>query len=114
MMTTSLNALDVALAGECPMDDSVPSSVLRRRRTTLVPTWSRVSYALEVLAIDLEILKSDLDHPGVTRALLRRLNLQRSVLMEQKRGLEEEVKEVHDVLLSRYAAGSASVDDWLD
>jgi len=53
MTTTSLGSLDVALVRAGPMDDSVPSTVLRQRRATRSTSWNLVSHALEVLVRDL-------------------------------------------------------------
>jgi hypothetical protein len=55
MMLLSLDDLDAA-----------PPTLLRERRSALTPTWSCVSFAAEVLALDLELLarqpRSDGDH----------------------------------------------------
>jgi hypothetical protein len=72
MMSRSLDELDAVLNSACQINDSVhindavPPTLLRQRRTALTPTWSRVSFAVEVLALDLEVLdrrtQSDEDH----------------------------------------------------
>jgi hypothetical protein len=55
MMSLSLDDLDAA-----------PAALLRQRRCALTPAWSGVSFAAEVLALDLEVLerqpRSDGDH----------------------------------------------------
>ena len=61
-MSRSLDELDAVLNSACQINDSVhindavPPTLLRQRRTALTPTWSRVSFAVEVLALDLEVL----------------------------------------------------------
>jgi hypothetical protein len=46
MMSLSLHDLDAA-----------PATLLRERRRALTPTWSCVSFAAEVLALDLQVLE---------------------------------------------------------
>jgi hypothetical protein len=159
MMSLSLDALDAA-----------PPTLLRQRRSALTPTWSCVSFAVEVLALDLEVLErqpcsdgghlpgiiddlpdlmagrgddawllpmdipdlfaaadtdglldlhremagSDLDDPDVARSLLVRMYVRRSALIERKNQLEVEIDRIRETLLSQYATGTASTDDWLN
>ncbi len=62
MMSRSLDELDAVLNSACQINDSVhindavPPTLLRQRWTALTPTRSRVSFAVEVLALDLEVL----------------------------------------------------------
>jgi hypothetical protein len=64
--STSLDEVNGVLNQGYPIDDSVPPTVLRQRRAALTPTWICVSYAIEVLAVDLQVLnrhkRSDKDH----------------------------------------------------
>jgi hypothetical protein len=56
MMSGVLDVLDGVLSQAHPVDDSVAPAVVRQRRAVLTATWSRISYATEALAIDLEVL----------------------------------------------------------
>jgi hypothetical protein len=56
MMELSLDEVDEMLNRVRPIGCPVPPKVLRQRRTTLTATWNCVSYAREVLALDLEVL----------------------------------------------------------
>jgi hypothetical protein len=66
MMPRSLDELDGVLNRTYGVNDSVPPTLLRQRRTALTPTWNCVSYAVEVLSLDLEVLdrqeQADEDH----------------------------------------------------
>ena len=60
MKAGSFDQLDAML------NDAVPATLLRQRRTALASTWGRVPFAVEVLALDLAVLnrqgRSDEDH----------------------------------------------------
>lgn len=61
-MPRSLDELDGVLNRTYGVNDSVPPTLLRQRRTALTPTWNYVSYAVEVLSLDLEVLdRQELD-----------------------------------------------------
>jgi hypothetical protein len=72
MMSRLLDEFDAVLNsashgnGSVPVNDAMPPTLLRRRLTALTPTKSRVCFAVEVLALDLEVLNwqqhSDEDH----------------------------------------------------
>jgi hypothetical protein len=44
--------------------DTVPPALLRRRRTALTPTWGDVCFAVEVLALDLQVLDRQMRSGG--------------------------------------------------
>ena len=67
-----------------------------------------------LLDLHRELVTSHLDDPGVVRDLLPRVKVQRRALRDRTRAFEEDIKEIHDLLLSQYASGSVSVDDWLN
>jgi hypothetical protein len=56
MMSRSLSELERTLDTDGLIADPVPPAVLRQRRTALALISARLSYAMEVLAIDVEVL----------------------------------------------------------
>jgi hypothetical protein len=56
MMDLSLDAVDEVLSGTRPIGCAAPPKLLRQRRRELTATWNCVSYAMEVLALDLAVL----------------------------------------------------------
>jgi hypothetical protein len=61
-MSASLNDLDEAPSRVRQIGCSVQPGVLRRRRAALTATWRCVSYAIDALEVDLEVLNQD-SHP---------------------------------------------------
>jgi hypothetical protein len=55
-MAASPNDLDRASSRARPIGCSVQPGVLRRRRAALTATWSCVSYAIDALEVDLQVL----------------------------------------------------------
>jgi hypothetical protein len=56
-MSSSLDQLDEIRRRPSVIADGASPTVLRQARVALTATWNRVSYALEALALDLEVLK---------------------------------------------------------
>jgi hypothetical protein len=56
MTSHSLDEIDGMLQLAQPVDESTPAATLRQWRTALMPTWLLVSFAIEVLSTEIEVL----------------------------------------------------------
>jgi hypothetical protein len=56
MASHSLDEIDRMLRQVEPVDESTPAATLRQWRTALMPIWILVSFAIEVLSTDIEVL----------------------------------------------------------
>lgn len=71
------------------------------------------NYSADLLGLHGEMSTSDLTNPEVTGDLLRRVEEQHQQLGEVRRDLEDRVRKIQTIIRGQYAAGTASIDDWL-
>jgi len=71
-------------------------------------------YARGLLGLHAQIVSSDLRDPQVINELLDRIKEEKFTLINRRVQLEERVRNIQNVMLDHYEAGTASVDDWLN
>ncbi|TAN30990.1 hypothetical protein EPN29_14045 [bacterium] len=66
-----------------------------------------------LLELHTEIASSNLGDPVAVRDLMERVSTQRLALIGIREQLEGRIKQIQQIVRQHYAAGTASVDDWL-
>ncbi len=72
-----------------------------------------LDHAEGLLELHSEMVSSDLGDPVTVGALMERIAEQRQALISRREQLEARIKQIQQAILQQYAAGTATVDDWL-
>ncbi len=69
--------------------------------------------AKDLIGLHAELAESDLSDRAVVTDLLSRTASHREALIGRREKLEHKIRKIQQTIRSQYAAGTASVDDWL-